>query len=127
MPGRVVVVPGLAPDAQLQTIRRGAPALIDPFTGKAAGMAAVVVTVLTGAGRPLEGAQVIIPDTDRGKTDRNGRIEFRVLAPREHPITVSAPDLLPQELALVSRVGFLDSIRVYLTTPSLAIPCDQRP
>jgi hypothetical protein len=127
MPSRVVVVPGLAPDAQLQMTGRGAAALTDPLTGKPAGIAGLVVTVFNAPGQPIEGAQVVIPDTDRGRTGKDGRIGFRVLAPREHRMTVSAPSLLPQQLALVSRVGFVDSIRVYLTTRALGLPCDQHP
>ncbi len=126
IPGRVVVVPGSAPDTQLQAISRNGRPLVDPLSGKPAGLAAIVVTVTNPMGRPIENAEVVLPDTDRGKTGKNGRIEFRVLAPREHRVTVSAPDWQSQHFALVSRAGFVDSIRVYLSTASLATPCDER-
>jgi hypothetical protein len=121
--GFAKIAPGTAPDTQLTRTR----ALTDPQTGKPAGLAAIQVTVVSPAGRPVEGAQVNVPDTGRGRTGKDGRIEFHVLAPHEHHIFISAPGLLPQELALVSRVGFRDSVAVFMTTPDLGLPCDLRP
>jgi hypothetical protein len=125
IPGSVAVIPGIVPDAQIQASDT-AHTRIDPLTGKAAGLGGLVVTVLNPVGRPIERAEVNVRDTDRGRTGKDGRIVFRVLAPREHRITVAAPGLLPQELAVVARRGFTDSVRVYLTSRSLGLPCDQR-